>query len=122
MKKAAPAKKESGYKKDIIKPGDGKTFPVKGQKVQVHYTGKFTDGKQFDSSVGGDPFEFNVGMKGVIKAWDEGVATMSLGEKAMITAYPDYAYGSKGYPGAIPPNATLIFEVELLKILGGAKK
>lgn len=108
---------KSGYKKDITKPGDGKTYPAKGDKARVHYTGKLTTGKVFDSSVGGDPFEFHVGMGEVIKAWDEGVATMSKGEKATITASPDYAYGSKGYPGAIPPNATLIFDVELLDIV-----
>lgn len=108
---------QSGYKKDITKPGDGITIPKKGDRVQVHYTGKLTSGKQFDSSVGGDPFEFNVGMGEVIRAWDEGVATMSKGEKATITAYPNYAYGSKGYPGVIPPNATLIFDVELLNVI-----
>ena len=106
----------SGYKKDIVKPGDGKTIPKKGQKAIVHYTGKFTNGKTFDSSVGGEPFSFRVGMGEVIKAWDEGVATMSKGEKAVITASPSYAYGAAGYPGAIPPNSTLIFDVELLDI------
>ncbi len=107
----------TGFKKDVTKPGDGKTFPKKGELARVHYTGKLTNGKQFDSSVGGPPFEFHVGMGEVIKAWDKGVAAMSKGEKAIITAAADHAYGSKGYPGVIPPNATLIFEVELLDII-----
>ena len=108
---------EKGYKKDIKKAGDGVTKPKKGDKVQVHYTGRLTNGSQFDSSVGGPPFEFHVGMKEVIRAWDEGVATMTVGEEALITAYPDFAYGAKGFPPVIPPNSTLLFDVKLLKIV-----
>jgi FKBP-type peptidyl-prolyl cis-trans isomerase len=108
---------EAGYKKDIIKAGDGKTFPKKGDQVSVHYTGKLTNGKVFDSSIPKKRyFKFFVGMGNVIRAWDEGVATMSKGEKCILTASPEYAYGEDGIEGVIPPNATLIFEVELFEI------
>mmetsp|Transcript_5322 Transcript_5322/g.8825 ORF Transcript_5322/g.8825 Transcript_5322/m.8825 type:complete len:109 (-) Transcript_5322:31-357(-) len=100
-----------------LSPGDGKTFPKSGQKVTMHYTGKLTDGKVFDSSVAKNrPFSFTVGQGQVIKGWDEGVPQLSLGEKAEFTITPDYGYGAAGAGGVIPPNATLIFEVELLKI------
>ncbi len=108
--------KTTGFKKDIVKAGDGKTFPKKGQLARVHYTGKFPDGKVFDSSVGGAPFEFHVGKGEVIRAWDEGVAKMSVGEQAIITAPHEYAYGEAGAPPDIPPRATLIFEVNLLSL------
>ena len=73
------------------------------------------DGTVFDSSVKrGRPFEFTVGVGNVIKGWDEGVSQMKIGQKAILTCPPEYAYGPKGIPGAIPPNSTLIFEVELL--------
>lgn len=81
----------------------------------VFSTGTLTDGKKFDSSRDrGQPFKFKIGAGQVIRAWDEGVAQMSVGEVAKLTCSPDYAYGSKGYPPIIPANATLIFEVELL--------
>jgi FKBP-type peptidyl-prolyl cis-trans isomerase len=83
--------------------------------VTVHYTGKLTNGKVFDSSVDRKkPFVFTIGKGQVIRGWDEGVAKMKVGEKAIITCPPDYAYGKQGAGGAVPPNATLIFEVELL--------
>ena len=105
------------FKVESLKPGDGKTIPMKGQLVYVHYTGTLADGTKFDSSVDrGEPLSFTLGKGQVIKGWDEGVAQLSLGEKAKLTCPPDYAYGAKGFPGIIPPNATLFFDVELVAI------
>merc|ERR1712070_467455 len=108
-----------GFTKDIIAPGDGVTFPKAGQKLQMHYTGTLEDGSKFDSSRDkGKPFGFQIGVGQVIKGWDEGVMGMSVGERANLTCTYDYAYGERGYPPVIPPKATLIFDVELLKIIG----
>lgn len=83
----------------------------------MHYTGKLDSGKKFDSSYDrGRPFETVIGVGKVIRGWDEGVPQLSLGEKAVLTITGDYGYGQHGYPGLIPPNATLVFEVELLGI------
>ncbi|XP_061777059.1 peptidyl-prolyl cis-trans isomerase FKBP1A-like [Nerophis ophidion] len=107
-----------GVTVETITPGDGKTFGTKGQQVSVHYVGTLTSGKKFDSSRDrGKPFKFKLGCGDVIRGWDEGVAQMSVGQKARLTCTPDYAYGSQGFPSVIPANATLIFEVELLEVL-----
>jgi len=106
-----------GVKVDVISPGDCSTKPKKGQTVEVHYTGTLTDGTKFDSSRDRkDTFKFKIGCGDVIKGWDEGVAQMSVGERAKLTCTPDFAYGAKGVPGVIPANATLIFDVELISI------
>ena len=92
-------------------------LPQRGQTVTVHYTGCFTDGKKFDSSVDrNDPFRFVLGAEQVIAGWDLGVAKMKVVDKVKLTIPPHLAYGNDGYPGAIPPNSTLVFEVELLAI------
>ncbi|MCC6952860.1 MAG: FKBP-type peptidyl-prolyl cis-trans isomerase [Deltaproteobacteria bacterium] len=96
---------------------------VKGKVVEVHYTGwleeKGTKGKKFDSSVDrGDPFRFPLGAGQVIRGWDEGVQGMKVGGKRTLTIPADLGYGSRGAPGAIPPNATLIFDVQLLDVKG----
>mmetsp|Transcript_11407 Transcript_11407/g.23620 ORF Transcript_11407/g.23620 Transcript_11407/m.23620 type:complete len:110 (-) Transcript_11407:91-420(-) len=107
-----------GVEKEVLKAGDGASFPKVGDMVTMHYTGTLTkDGKKFDSSVDrGQPFQTKIGVGQVIKGWDEGVPTMSVGEKAILRMTSDYGYGSRGAGGVIPPNADLTFEVELLKI------
>ena len=89
------------------------------QTVQVHYTGWLTDGTKFDSSLDrNQTFTFTLGTRQVIQGWDEGVLGMKKGGKRRLTVPGHMAYGSRGYPGLIPPNATLVFEVELIQILG----
>ncbi|KAJ3649895.1 hypothetical protein Zmor_021612 [Zophobas morio] len=106
-----------GVQVETLSPGDGQTFPKTGQTVVVHYTGTLQNGTKFDSSRDrGVPFKFRIGKGEVIKGWDEGVAQLSVGQRAKLTCSPDYAYGSRGHPGIIPPNSTLIFDVELLKV------
>ncbi len=112
----APTKTASGLEYWDIKVGTG-AVAQSGQHVKVDYTGWLTNGKKFDSSVGtGHPFEFMLGASQVIKGWDEGVAGMKVGGKRQLRIPPDLAYGAKGYPGAIPPNSTLIFDVQLLDV------
>lgn len=89
--------------------------PRKGRLVTVHYTGWLTTGEKFDSSVDRDePFQFVLGAKQVIAGWDMGVAQMVVGDKIRLTLTPELAYGRGGYPDVIPPDATLVFEIELL--------
>jgi FKBP-type peptidyl-prolyl cis-trans isomerase len=91
--------------------------PAAGQTVSVHYTGWLTDGRKFDSSVDrGQPLVFPVGRGRVIKGWDEGVGSMKVGGKRKLTIPPHLGYGASGAGGVIPPNATLVFEVELLGV------
>jgi FKBP-type peptidyl-prolyl cis-trans isomerase len=106
----------SGLKYTILKAGKGAT-PKPGQEVFVHYTGILTNGKKFDSSRDkGQPFSFKVGAGQVIPGWDEALSTMKVGERRKLTIPPKLGYGAAGAGGVIPPNATLIFDVELLKL------
>jgi FKBP-type peptidyl-prolyl cis-trans isomerase len=112
----APTKTRSGLEYWDIKVGAGDTA-VAGKPVRVHYTGWLTDGKKFDSSVDrGQPFVFPLGAGQVIKGWDEGVAGMKIGGKRQLRIPPELGYGPRGAGGVIPPNATLIFDVELIGI------
>ena len=107
----------SGLQYSELVVGTGETA-AKGQSVTVHYTGWLTNGKQFDSSVKRNkPFTFSIGKRKVIKGWDEGVVGMKVGGKRQLKVPPDLGYGLRGSPPAIPKNATLIFEVELLSVV-----
>ncbi len=111
-----PTKTASGLEYWDIKVGVG-AVAESGQHVKVDYTGWLTNGKKFDSSVGtGKPFEFVLGAGQVIKGWDEGVTGMKVGGKRQLRIPPDLAYGDKGYPGVIPANSTLIFDVQLIAV------
>ncbi|KAL6058569.1 FK506-binding protein 1 [Balamuthia mandrillaris] len=106
---------EAGFAKRVLKEGDGTSFPKEGAKVTVHYVGTLLDGTEFDSSRRKErPFKFDLGQGQVIRGWDEGVATMSLGERSQLILHPSYGYGSSGV-SIIPPNAYLVFDVELLE-------
>jgi peptidylprolyl isomerase len=104
----------SGLKVEVLTEGQGPS-PQKGQTVKVHYTGTLTDGKKFDSSRDrGEPISFQLGVGQVIPGWDEGIALLKVGGRAKLTIPPALGYGTKGAGGVIPPNATLLFDVELI--------
>ena len=107
---------ESGMEYEVIKEGTGPS-PKRGDSVTVHYSGWLEDGTKFDSSVDRkQPFTFKLGVGQVIQGWDDGIATMKVGGKSKFFIPPELGYGSRGAGGVIPPNAKLIFEVELLSI------
>ena len=108
---------DSGLKYEDIAVGEGKPA-AEGQTIRVHYTGWLTNGAKFDSSLDrNDPFSFPLGGGRVIRGWDEGVQGMKVGGRRKLTIPPQLGYGASGAGGVIPPNATLVFEVELLEIL-----
>ena len=107
---------ESGLQYVVIAEGDG-AEPQPGNRVYVHYVGTLEDGTKFDSSRDrGKPFDFTIGQGQVIKGWDEGVGMMKVGDRRKLIIPPELGYGARGAGGVIPPNATLIFDVELLRI------
>jgi FKBP-type peptidyl-prolyl cis-trans isomerase len=111
-----PVKTASGLEYWDIKIGTG-AVAQSGHQVKVDYTGWLTNGKKFDSSVGtGKPIEIMLGAGQVIKGWDEGIAGIKVGGKRQLRIPPDLAYGAKGYPGLIPPNSILIFDVQLVDV------
>ncbi|KAL2169580.1 hypothetical protein VTG60DRAFT_5892 [Thermothelomyces hinnuleus] len=112
-----PVPQLDGLQIEVLKEGSGEQETARGNTIDVHYTGTLTNGKKFDSSRDrGEPLRFTVGQGQVIKGWDEGLLGMKVGEQRKLTIAPELAYGSRGVGGVIPPNATLIFETELVKI------
>lgn len=105
-------KTSSGLRYEVVKEGDSKKHPKWGQSVTVHYTGSLMNGKIFDSSLQRGPVSFTIG--DVIEGWNEGLQLMSKGEKVTMIIPPELGYGTQGYPGIIPPNAYLVFDVELI--------
>jgi FKBP-type peptidyl-prolyl cis-trans isomerase len=108
-------KTASGLQYWDIKEGTGAVAQT-GQTAKMHYTGWLPSGKKFDSSIGSQPYEFKIGGGEVIKGWDEGVLGMKVGGKRQLRIPPNLAYGSQGYPGVIPPESTLIFDVQLVEV------
>ena len=107
-------KSPSGLKYVVLRQGKGDK-PTRGQTIDAHYIGRFLDGRIFDQSYGRGPFSFAVGTGQVIRAWDEALMDMRLGEKRVLIVPPDLGYGKQGAGKAIPPNTTLFFEVERLR-------
>lgn len=106
----------NGLQTKVLREGSG-TEATNGRQVDVHYTGWLTDGKKFDSSRDrGKPFAFTLGRGMVIRGWDEGVAGMKVGEQRILVIPPELGYGNRGAGGVIPPNATLVFKVELMNV------
>ena len=114
----APHPLLNALEREVLEAGDG-PIPAEGDTVRVHYTGTLEDGTVFDSSLDrGEPIEFPLGQGFVIPGWEIGIAEMQVGEKAILTIPSALAYGPQGSPPTIPPDATLIFEVELVEIVG----
>ena len=108
---------DSGLRYNDIETGSGETVTGKGQTIIVHYTGWLEDGTKFDSSKDrNEPFSFPLDCHFVIPGWDEGVKGMQVGGKRRLVVPPELGYGARGAGGVIPPNATLVFEIELLEI------
>eukprot|EP00300_Choanocystis_sp_HF-7_P003153 c12379_g1_i2.p2 GENE.c12379_g1_i2~~c12379_g1_i2.p2 ORF type:complete len:112 (+),score=20.51 c12379_g1_i2:112-447(+) len=105
-----------GVKIEVIRPGDGETFPQTGCDVEVEYIAMLDDGTVWDTTARRRPFRFPFDVGAVIPGWDEGIADMSEGERARLTISPDFAYGELGLPGLVPPNTTIIFEATLLRV------
>ena len=104
-------------KVEVIEEGTGNKQVEKGDEILIHYTGTLEDGTKFDSSVDrGTPLDITIGVGMVIKGWDEGIIGMKVGEKRKLTIQPDYGYGAAGAGAVIPPNAVLIFDVELVDV------
>ncbi|KAK4138550.1 peptidyl-prolyl cis-trans isomerase [Trichocladium antarcticum] len=109
----------AGLQVEVQQEGQGSRETQRGDNIDVHYKGTLTNGNKFDSSYDRrDPLNFTVGAGQVIKGWDEGLLGMKIGEKRKLTISPELGYGARGAGGVIPPNATLIFETELVSIKG----
>ena len=118
VEETAAPKERKRFTRQIKRQGDKMNFPKKGSSVRVYYSGMLDDGMIFDTNTTkkGKPLTFTLGVGKVIRGWDEAVLEMSLGELARVVIEPEWAYGAKGSPPTIPPNATLTFDIELLSI------
>ncbi|TNV77446.1 hypothetical protein FGO68_gene14940 [Halteria grandinella] len=114
MKTGQSLKTQDGFTIKALSDGSGPLCP-EGARVKAHYTGKFLDGRVFDTSIGKQPFEFTCGEQRVIRAWDEGFTRLRKGQRAVMTCPPQWAYGHAGAGDDIPPDSTLVFEVELVE-------